>query len=262
MKQASFPLWNGQTPHAKGNDSEDIPAVEVYLPEAAQKTDAAMVVLPGGGYSMRAEHEGKGYAEWLASNGIASFVVSYRLASHGYPLPVPFEDATRAVRWVRAHASEYGIALQKIGVIGSSAGGHLVGNLVTHFDAGNAASSDPVEQVSSRPDLGVLCYALTLMPKVYDWEFAFGAGYSDEQRRYFIPTEHVTRQTPPCFVWHTVEDEMVPVENSLRFSAALQRNHVSYELHLYQKGHHGIGLANGHPWSVECLRWLKQTFQV
>ncbi len=262
-----IPLWPEGVPAALGTSTNDIPTLTVYLPDAGKATGAAMVICPGGGYAHLAAHEGNDYALWLNQHGVAGFVLQYRLGSHGYHHPAMLNDAARAVRWVRAHAGDYRIDLKRVGIMGSSAGGHLASTLVTHFDAGNPSAADAVERQSSRPDLGILCY-----PVISLGDFAhlgskrnlLGTNPPPELVQQLSSELQVTAATPPCFVWSTAEDKTVPVENSLLFAAALQKNHVPFDLHIYQKGRHGIGLADKppfahpHPWAGDCLFWLKE----
>ena len=174
-------------------------------------------------------------------------------------------DAARAVRTVRALGAEWGVDPGRIGIMGSSAGGHLSATLLTHFDSGNPAAEDPVERVSSRPDLGVLCYAVLTM-NVYahtgSRDALLGVGAPAERVAEVSAELNVTSRTPPCFIWHTEEDGGVKVENSLEFAAALRRNKVPFDLHVFQKGGHGIGLMdkppfdNVHPWGRNLVYWL------
>jgi acetyl esterase/lipase len=170
------------------------------------------------------------------------------------------QDAARAVRTVRAQGAKWGVDPKRIGIMGSSAGGHLASTLLTHFDPGDSNASDEIEKQSSRPDLGILCYAvITLGEKTHQGskKNLLGDNPSDELVKLLSNELQVTKDTPPTFLWHTAEDQAVPAENSMMFAMALQKNHVPYELHIYEKGRHGIGLANGHPWTEQCLRWLK-----
>ena len=268
--QTAIPLWPDGAPGALGKEDKDIPTITPYLADAANATGAAMVILPGGGYGGLAPHEGKGYADWLVTNGISCFVVKYRLGPGGYHHPAMLQDAARAVRLVRAHAEEWKIDPKRVGIMGSSAGGHLASTLLTHFDAGKADASDPVERQSSRPDVGILCYAvITMGPNTHQGSKnnLLGKEPDPELVKNLSNETQVTKDTPPCFLWHTVEDKAVKVENSLEFAAALQRAGVPFDLHVYEKGGHGIGLSEGkngaapgevHPWGKELLFWLKQ----
>lgn len=258
--QESFPLWPGQAPGALGIGENDVPTLTVYRPAEGKATGAAMVICPGGGYGGLAQHEGKDYALWLADHGVTGFVLKYRLGSHGYRHPRMLQDAARAVRTVRAQAAKWSIDAKRIGIMGSSAGGHLASTLLTHFDAGDANSPDEIEKQSSRPDLGILCYAvITLGEKTHQGskKNLLGENPPADLVKQLSNEQQVTRDTPPTFLWHTAEDGAVPAENSMMFALALQQNHVPYELHIYEKGRHGIGLVGGHPWTEQCLRWLK-----
>ncbi len=225
------------------------------------------MICPGGGYGRLAPHEGQDYALWLNQQGITAFVLRYRLGSQGYRHPRMLEDAARALRWVRANAVAWKVDPRKVGIMGSSAGGHLASTLLTHFDAGNVASADLVDRESSRPDFGVLCYAVISMgtnTHQGSKNNLLGKEPSPELIKSLSNELQVTPETPPCFIWHTWEDKAVKVENALEFAAALQRQGVPFDLHVYQNGRHGIGLAdqppfkNAHPWSRDLAYWLKQ----
>ncbi|MDE3065987.1 MAG: alpha/beta hydrolase [Verrucomicrobiota bacterium] len=264
--QAPIPLWPNGAPGALGTNAWDIPTLTPYLPDPAGAGGAAMVICPGGGYAHLAPHEGRDYALWLNQHGVTGFVLKYRLGSHGYRYPAEFEDVTRAMRWVRAHAADYRIDPQRIGIMGSSAGGHLAATLLTHFDAGNPEADDPVARQSSRPDLGILCYAVITMGKYTHQgskENLLGKHPSPRLVKLLSDELQVTGDTPQCFIWCTYEDKTVPMENSLMFAEALRKHHVPFALHIYQNGGHGMGLADKppfahpHPWANDCLVWLK-----
>ena len=264
--QKPIPLWSGGAPGALGSSTNDIPTLTPYLPDGTNASGAAMVICPGGGYARLAPHEGNDYALWLNQHGVACFVLKYRLGSSGYRHPVMLNDAARAVRWVRAHAEEFKVDAHRVGIMGSSAGGHLAATLVTHFDSGKAQDGDPVERESSRPDLGILCYAvITMGPDTHGGskENLLGKNPSPELEKLLSNELQVTTNTPPCFLWTTFEDKAVPMENTLMFAGALRNNRVPFDLHVYQKGRHGLGLndkppfANPHPWANDCLFWLK-----
>ncbi len=256
-------LWPDGAPGALGQRAQDTPTLTPFLPETSKRNGASMVVLPGGSYSGLAVHEGKGYAEWLASQGIAAYVLKYRLGSNGYRHPVMINDAARALRMVRAFAKRDGLDPARVGIIGSSAGGHLASTLLTHFDGGKSDSTDPFERESSRPDLGVLCY-----PVISLGEFAhagsrknlLGDNPAPELLQNLSNQFQVTKDTPPTFIWHTVADKTVPVENSLMFAAALRQAGVPFSLHIYETGAHGLGLGGTRgqapPWAAQLLYWL------
>ncbi len=260
-------LWTGAAPDALGNADKDTPTLTPFWPAPEQASGAAFIVCPGGGYRNLAAHEGEPFAKWLASQGIAAFVLKYRLNTDGYKVPTILLDAARAVRLVRTHAAEWGIDPKRIGMIGSSPGGHLTATLITQFDAGKADSADPVERASSRPDLAVLCYGFILfdVPDADREERFLGPNGTPEQKRLLSPRLNVRTDTPQCFVWQTVEDDKVIADNALAFANALREKGVPFDLHLYEKGKHGIGLgtkdgdpAKMHPWTKDCAFWLKQ----
>lgn len=263
----AWPLWADGAPGAIGTKETDIPTLTPFWPDSAKATGAAVIVCPGGGYNVLAPHEADIYARWLNELGIASFVLKYRLVKDGYTVPVILQDAARAVRTVRANAAAWNLDANKIGIIGSSAGGHLSATLCTKFDAGKPDAADPVERVSSRPDLAILCYAYILLDRgdATRHERFLGPGFTTEQVRQFSPALNVTKDTPPCFIWQTVEDAAVVLENATVFAESLRRAGVPFDLHLYQKGRHGIGLGAKeldlpklHPWTRDCAFWLQE----
>lgn len=254
-----IPLWPEGAPGALGTAERDVPTVTPYRAAPDKATGASVVVCPGGGYGGLAQHEGRDYALWLNDLGIHAFVLKYRLGSAGYRHPRMLEDAARAVRWVRSKSADWKLDPQRVGIMGSSAGGHLASTLLTHFSAGKADDADPVERESSRPDLGILCY-----PVITLGEFTHGGSKANllgpapapELVAMLSNELQVTPSTPPTFLWHTVEDPAVPVENSLLFAQALRRNRVPFDLHLYERGRHGMGLAQGHAWTKDLAFWL------
>jgi acetyl esterase/lipase len=264
----SFPLWPNGTPGALGTEAKDIPTLTPFLPPPEKGTGAAIVICPGGGYGGLADHEGGQYARFLNEHGIAGFVLKYRLGSAGYRHPVMLQDAARALRTVRARAGEWKLDPQRIGIMGSSAGGHLASTLVTHYDAGKPDATDPIERVSSRPDLGILCYPVISMGEHTHQgskNNLLGKDPSPELVRELSNELHVTKDTPPCFVWHTWEDKGVKIENALAFVSAMQAAGVRFDFHVYERGPHGIGLgsreydpAKWHPWTRDLVFWLKE----
>lgn len=261
-----LPLWEGKAPGALGETPKDIPTLTPFLPDKPAAARAAMVICPGGGYGGLADHEGSHYAKFLNEHGIAAFVLKYRLGSSGYRHPIMLNDAARAVRMVRTRATEWNIDPTKVGIMGSSAGGHLASTLLTHFDAGNAEAADPIDRQSSRPDLGVLCYAVITMGEFThkgSKKNLLGDNPSEELVTLLSSELQVKANTPPCFIWHTWDDSVVPVENSMQFASALRKNKVSFDFHVYQKGAHGMGLGikgdpeKSHPWTRDLVFWLK-----
>jgi acetyl esterase/lipase len=267
-----FPLWPaGQVPGALGTEPKDTPTLTPYYPAPEKATGAAMVVFPGGGYRTLAAHEGEPYAQWLNDKGITAFVLKYRLYPGGYHQQQITLDAHRAVRYVRANAADWKLDPKRIAVIGSSAGGHMAAVLSTQFTPGDPNSPDPIERVSSRPDTTLLCYGFILFDKRAEADPAkrvegLGENASDELVLKFSPARSVRADTPPTFIWQTVEDDKVVVENALTYASALQAAKIPFSLQLFQKGKHGIGLgakpysptAELHPWTRDAEFWLKE----
>ncbi len=265
-------LWPGDAPGALGTAEQDIPVVFWWPARGAKQPTAAMVVCPGGGYGGLADHEGSDYAKWLNSQGISAFVLRYRLGSKGYRHPVMLGDVSRAMRLVRAEHVRLGIDPKRVGVMGSSAGGHLAVTLLTHGDDGDPAATDSVDRQPSRPSLGVLCYpVVSMLPENTHGgsrKNLLGENPPEDLVRKLSGELAVADSTPPVFVWHTVEDKVVKLEGVLDLAAALRRQGRPFELHVYEKGGHGIGLgfrpydgfdtARLHPWTVECCRWLTE----
>ncbi|MEQ1860476.1 MAG: alpha/beta hydrolase [Chthoniobacteraceae bacterium] len=262
-------LWPDKAPGALGDEDHDKPTITPYLPAPEKATGAAIVICPGGGYGGLAAHEGPGYAEYLSQQGIACFVLKYRLGSKGYRHPIMLGDAARAVRLVRSRVAEWKLDPARIGIMGSSAGGHLTTTLLTHFDAGKPNDTDPIERQSSRPDIGIVCYGVITLGEFTHQgskKNLLGENPDPALVENLSNEKQVTKDTPPCFVWSTLEDKAVPVENSMQFVAALRRNGVPFDFHIYERGPHGIGLSQGkngipaddvHPWAKDLLFWLK-----
>lgn len=262
-------LWTDKAPGALGDADHDKPTITPFLPAPEKATGAAIVICPGGGYGGLAQHEGPGYAEYLSQQGIACFVLKYRLGSKGYRHPIMLGDAARAVRLVRSRAAEWKLDPARIGIMGSSAGGHLTTTLLTHFDAGKPNDTDTVERQSSRPDIGIVCYGVITLGEFTHQgskKNLLGENPDPSLVENLSNEKQVTKDTPPCFVWSTMEDKAVPVENSMQFVAALRKNGVPFDFHVYERGPHGIGLSQGkngipaddvHPWAKDLLFWLK-----
>lgn len=258
-----MPLWQNGAPNATGKEAIDIPTITPYPAPRETATDSAIIVFPGGGYSHLSEiKEGSDVAKWLNTLGITAFVVKYRLGMK-YHQPNQLLDAARAMRIVRSRAKEWNIDAKRIGILGFSAGGHLASTLGTHFDAGKADAKDEVERVSSRPDLMILMYPVITMG-----EFAHQGSKlnlldkdpSPDVVKLYSNELQVTKETPPTFLVHTMTDATVPVENSLMFADALRKNKVPFEMHIYEQGPHGFGLAPTNPvlatWTNRCADWL------
>jgi acetyl esterase/lipase len=255
-------LWEEEAPFATGNQEEDSPVITSYPVESSEQV-GAVIVFPGGGYQMRAEHEGAPIARWLNTIGISAFVVSYRVAP--YKHPVPLLDAQRAIRYVRYHAKRWNINGSKIGILGFYAGCHLVSTAGTHYDSGDSLAVDLIERESCRPDAMILCYpVISFMEHYHEGSMLNLLGENpDELLRLSLSNEKcVTAETPPAFIWHTADDSAVPVENSLNLAIALSQYKVPYDLHIYESGTHGLGLAEEdehvRTWSHICGLWLKK----
>ena len=255
-------LWPNGAPGALGSDPDDIPTLTPFLP-SEKSTGAAVIVCPGGGYTHLADHEGRPVAEWLNSIGITAFVLKYRIGPK-YHHPAPLQDAARAIRTVRARAAEWNIDPKRIGILGFSAGGHVASTIGTHFDAGNPSADDPIERVSSRPDLLVLIYPVITMGEFThagSKKQLIGKNASADMVKLLSNEEQITKQTPPTFLVHTANDSAVPVENSLRFAEQLRKSGVPFELHIYERGPHGFGLGGNDPilstWPARCADWLR-----
>ena len=264
-------LWEGDAPGALGKADQDIPTLTAFLPAAGTASGTAIVICPGGGYGGLASHEGQGYAEFLAGKGVACFVLKYRLGSKGYRHPVMMHDVQRAIRLVRTNAAKWAVDPARIGVMGSSAGGHLATTSVTHFDSGKADSTDAVDRTSCRPDFGVICYGVISMEDGVTHGGSknnlLGKDPAADLVELLSNDKQVTKNTPPCFVWTTGEDKAVLPENSFRFVQALRKSGIAFDFHVYEKGPHGIGLSPGkngvpagdvHPWGKDLVFWLQQ----
>ena len=264
-------LWEGDAPGALGKADTDIPTLTSFLPAKGTANGTAIVICPGGGYGGLADHEGRGYAEYLAGKGVTCFVLKYRLGSKGYRHPVMMHDVQRAIRLVRTNAGKWNVDATRIGVMGSSAGGHLATTSVTHFDAGKSDAADAVDRVSCRPDFGVICYGVVSMEDGVtnggSKKNLLGTEPAVDLVELLSNDKQVSKDTPPCFVWTTGEDKAVLPENSFRFVQALRKNGIVFDFHVYEKGPHGIGLSQGkngvpaddvHPWGKDLVFWLQQ----
>ena len=265
--QPGFPLWANGAPGALGTAQPDRPTITPYLPPEGRANGTAVVVFPGGGYQhLSMVKEGSDVASWLASNGVTAFVVQYRLGP-AYHHPAMLDDAQRAIRTVRARATEWGIDPGRVGIIGFSAGGHLASTAGTHFDAGAPSSADRIERASSRPDFMMLIYPVITMRGDSTTHAGsrlnlLGADPSPELVRTLSNETQVTAQTPPAFLVHTFDDRTVPVQNSLLFYDALRSAGVAAELHVFDHGPHGFGLAPTDPvlsaWPGLAEAWMRR----
>lgn len=262
--QTPIRLWETDAPNANGKEAIDIPTITPFIAPKEKATGAAIVVLPGGGYRNLSDvKEGSAVAEYLNSIGVTAFVLKYRLGPK-YGQPNQLLDASRAMRMVRSRAAEWGIDVNRIGILGFSAGGHLASTMATHFDSGNSNATEALEKVSSRPDLQVLIYPVITMG-----EFThkgsklnlLGENPSEDLIKKYSNEFQITKDTPPAFIVHGLDDKTVPIENSLQYVQSLRKNGVPFEFHLYEHGPHGFGLGGTDPilltWKDRLTAWLE-----
>ncbi len=259
-------LWPEGAPGAAGSDDSDKPCLWVHPAPAERNGGAAVIVCPGGGYGHLAlTYEGHEVAQFFNDYGVTGFVLRYRLAPK-YHHPTMINDAQRAIRLVRSRAKEWGIDPERIGIMGFSAGGHLASTAATHFDEGDKAAKNPIDQVSCRPDFAILAYPVITL----EGPFAHGGSRTNllgkdppaDLVKSLSNQTQVTARTPPTFLFHTAADTAVPPENSMMFYEAMRKAKVPGEMHIYEVGPHGVGLARNHPalstWP-ECLAtWLEE----
>jgi acetyl esterase/lipase len=261
-------LWDASAPGSKGQNEGDVPTLSVFRPEIHHGNGTAVIIAPGGAYiGLSGSLEGRQIADWFAARGVTAFVLKYRLAPQ-YRHPIQLQDAQRAIRFVRSHATAYGLAPNRIGMIGFSAGGHLTAMAATHFDGGDPDVPDPIDRVSSRPDFIILGYpvisfeALSASRTGSGLSIPFlGPSPSPALLEDLSADRHVTAQTPPAFIYATTEDALVPVDQSLLFYRALHAAGVSVEMHLFAHGAHGSGLGSGDAaldlWPAALENWLR-----
>ena len=261
----TIPLWAGPAPGALGTNDADIPAITVYLPRNMVVNTPGVIVCPGGGYvNLAMNHEGRQVASFLNSLGLAAFVLRYRLGPR-YHHPIELGDAQRAVRTLRSKAAEWRIDPARIGMMGFSAGGHLAMSASTHFDSGAAGAADIVDRAGSRPDFTVLGYPVISMTEPWTHQGSknslLGNNPDPELAKSLSGELAVTKETPPTFIFQTNADTTVPAENSVYYYLALRKAGVPAEMHIFEKGAHGLGLANDDPalseWSKVLANWLR-----
>lgn len=259
-------LWPAGAPGALGDAPNDRPRIFPYPAAKEGNARAAVIVCPGGGYGgLAISYEGHDIARWLNGFGVSALVLDYRHRGKGYGHPAPLQDAQRAIRTMRAKASNWGVLPDRIGILGFSAGGHLASSAAVHFDAGSPDAADPIERVSSRPDFAVLCYPVVAFNEPFTHRGSQNNLLGEDADAALVEKmsseKQVTSQTPPTFLWHTTEDAAVPPENSVVFYLALRKAGVPAELHIYEKGRHGLGLAIDAPgaasWPKSCEEWLR-----
>jgi acetyl esterase/lipase len=259
-------LWPDGAPGAQGDEDIDKPALTIFVAPGENATKTAVVIAPGGGYEhLSWAKEGTDFAQWMSARGVTAFVLRYRLGPK-YHYPVELEDAQRAIRWVRSHASEYGVAADHIGMMGFSAGGHLTATAGTHFDDGKVGDADMVERQGSKPDFLLLAYPVITFeePAVHSGskKYLLGADPDPKLVELLSDETQVTKDTPPTFLFATTDDKTVPVMNSVMFYSALVKAGVPVEMHLFQHGSHGVGLAAANPqlsvWPDLMAKWMRE----
>lgn len=250
------------TPGLDKNIEGPLPNIEPYLIND-DKIHSCIVVIPGGGYEYLADHEGEPIAKWLNSIGINAFVLTYRVAPYKHPYPL--YDLQRAIRFIRYNHKEFNVDENKIGVLGFSAGGHLAASSCVHFDEGKKEAVDEIDKTSCRPNMSVLCYpVISLEEYAHEGskENLLGKSPSKDLVSEMCPNKQVKENTPPAFIWTTAEDNTVPMENSLLYAKALKDKDIPFELHVFPKGHHGLGLSDEVPyvkrWAILCEKWFKE----
>ena len=257
-------LWPDGAPGAVGDTDADKPSLTIWLPPADKANGAAVVICPGGGYGhLAVGHEGKDVAAWLNSFGVAGFMLKYRHAPK-YKHPSPLLDAQRAIRTVRSRAKEFGVDPARIGILGFSAGGHLASTAATHHDDGDPKAKDPIDQASCRPDFAVLVYPVISLTTKYTHVGSknnlLGKDPDPKLVESLSNELQVTDKTPPTFLMATSGDTGVPAENSVLFYLALRAHKIKAEMHIYQNGGHGFGLAPNDPvlstWPGRCEAWM------
>ena len=260
-------LWEGDAPGALGKEqseknTNDVPTITVYRPTGAN-SGAAIVICPGGGYGGLAPHEGKPVAEWANSLGMTGVVLRYRLGPK-YHHPVMQQDVNRAIRMVRAHAKEWGVDPQRVGVLGFSAGGHEASTAATHYDTGKADATDEVEKQSCRPDFAVLIYPVITMtdPFTHKGSRANLLGKEPDPKLVELMSneKQVTKDTPPTFIVHGADDKVVPIENALMWVSAMAKSDVPCTFVMFKQGKHGFGIGNTpetSAWPAQCAAWLQ-----
>lgn len=275
-------IWPDRVPNSIGNSlykerkwtapdrkyyaSVTDPEIYIYKAPEAISSGTAVIICPGGGYSRLAYgHEGVDVAEWLNRNGITAIILKYRLPSDSIMTDKsigPLQDAQEAIRIVRRRAAEWGIDPSKVGIMGFSAGGHLASTLATHF---NEKLYEAPDTVSSRPDFEILIYPVISMIKsvTHNGSRNLLLGYNPDTTMvtHFSNQYQVTPETPPAFIVHSSDDPSVPVANSIGYYQALVENKVKVEMHIFQQGGHGFGLAVGKKtesqWPGMCINWLR-----
>ena len=261
----TIPLWENGAPGALGDTDADRPTLTIFRASGRQVSGTSVIVAPGGGYTnLSMNNEGRNVAAWFNSMGVTAFVLKYRLGPR-YHHPIELGDAQRAIRLVRSRAAQFGVAPDRIGMMGFSAGGHLAATAGTKFDDGKSSAADAVDRVSSRPDFLILAYpVISFDPAIAhagSVRSLLGDNPDPKLLQDLSMDLQVTEKTPPTFLFHTNADTAVPAENSIRFYLALRKAKVSAEMHIFENGPHGVGLALADPalseWPALLTNWLR-----
>jgi acetyl esterase/lipase len=261
MQAADTPIhiWPQGAPGALGATEKDRPTLTPYLRD--NPSGAAMLIIPGGGYGRIYEGQAEPFALWLNEQGIAAFVLRYRLGTSGYRYPSQLQDAVEAMRQIREQAAKWKIDPHRIGAMGFSAGGHLLTTLLNRPEDGEVPGADTQGRASPRPDIAIVCYPVISMiakPHQNSLKNLIGDAPGEELLVKTSSERQVRPGLPPVFLWQTNEDKVVSVEHSLLYAAALREHGIPHELHIYQHGKHGTGLiGTGHPWFGDLLFWLR-----
>ena len=239
------------------------PTITPYFPEKANGT--AIIIFPGGSYfNLATAHEGRAVAQEFNKIGVTAFVVKYRLPQDKIMVDKtigPLQDAERSIQIVRQRAAEWHVDPNKVGIIGFSAGGHLASTLDTHFDK---VVIDNREKINLRPDFAMLIYpVISFGPYAHAFsrENLIGKNPSPELLQLYSNEKQVTKNTPPTFLVHAEDDDVVPVQNSILFYDAMIQHKVKGELHIMQAGGHGFGLNNPKTrdkWFDWAANWLQE----
>lgn len=263
---ATYKLWDGDAPGQQGSEPGDVPTLTLFQVHQGNGTGSAIVIAPGGAYrGLAANLEGRQVADWFTAHGVTAFVLRYRLGNK-YLYPTPLVDARRAIRFVRARAAEFGVDPARIGMMGFSAGGHLTAMAGTMPEPGRADAADPLDRVSSRPDFLVLGYpwlnAMTKGQKALNY---CGVLKLDPAQcatfEQYAPEKLVSKDTPPAFIYHTTDDELVPVDAAVTFYRAMNTAGAPAEMHIFATGRHGSGMGLGDPaldmWPSLLEAWMR-----
>jgi acetyl esterase/lipase len=254
-----IPIWPQGAPGALGTTEKDSPTLTPYPPD--NPSGAAMLIIPGGGYGRIYEGQAEPFALWLNEQGIAAFVLRYRLGTSGYRYPSQLQDAVEAMRQIREQAAKWKIDPHRIGAMGFSAGGHLLTTLLNRPEDGEVPGADTQGRASPRPDIAIVCYPVISMiakPHQNSLKNLIGDAPGEELLVKTSSERQVRPGLPPVFLWQTNEDKVVSVEHSLLYAAALREHGIPHELHIYQHGKHGTGLiGTEHPWFGDLLFWLR-----